>query len=202
MRFAAIQFEQHCQSCHSLQFDPRNPQLQLPHGDTAGVRAFLRSLPRQYADLAARQGVTRAADQDRFSQEQLRALRELFPSGEELERSVLMTGDRHDVSGNASGQRGYFVGCVYCHTAGVTEAGLPTMQKPVIPDRWMTHARFNHKPHSHVACTECHGAKTSRETSDILLPRKDNCISCHSPKGGVPNSCATCHGYHNFPGKP
>lgn len=201
MRFAPIKFDQHCQSCHSLQFDPRNPQLHIPHGDTDGVRAFLRSLPRQYADLAARKGMTRTEDQNRFSQEQLRALRELFPTGEELEKSVLLTGDRNSVENDSTTKRGHFVGCVYCHTSGVTAAGLPTMQKPIIPDRWMSHARFNHQPHSHVACTECHGAKTSRETSDILLPRKDNCISCHSPKGGVPSSCVTCHGYHNFPAK-
>jgi hypothetical protein len=201
-RFAPVKFEANCRSCHSLQFDPGNPTLQLPHGDTDAVRAFLRSLPRQYADLAARQGMTRKEDQDRFSQEQQKALKKLFPTGEDLERSVLLTGDRNSVAGGETVQRGYFVGCVYCHTPGVTAAGLPTMQKPVTPDRWMTHAKFNHQPHSFVACTECHAAKTSRETSDILLPKKDNCISCHSPKGGVPNSCVTCHGYHNTPGKP
>lgn len=201
MRFVPIKFEANCQSCHSLQFDPRNPQLRLPHGDTDAVRAFLRSLPRQYADLAAKQGMTRTEEQNRFSQEQLQALKQLFPTGEALEQSVLLTGDRNKVGGETSTQRGYFVGCVYCHVPSVSSAGMVSMVKPVIPDRWMLHAKFNHQPHSFVACTECHAAKTSRDTADILLPKKDTCIACHSPKGGVPNSCVTCHGYHNFPEK-
>ena len=37
-----ISFEAHCQECHSLQFDVRNPDFQLPHGDAQLVRTFLR----------------------------------------------------------------------------------------------------------------------------------------------------------------
>ena len=53
-----ISFEAHCQECHSLQFDVRNPDFQLPHGDAQLVRTFLRTLPAQYAELAR---ATRAA---------------------------------------------------------------------------------------------------------------------------------------------
>ena len=34
-----INFESHCQVCHSLQFDPETPGLTLPHGDADFVRA-------------------------------------------------------------------------------------------------------------------------------------------------------------------
>lgn len=199
--FVSIKFSEDCQSCHSLQFDPNNPELQIPHGDPNGVRAFLRSLPRQYADLAARKGMRNASEQEAFSQKQMQALRKLFPSGEQLERTVFMTGDRGSASGSTASQHGYYAGCVYCHTPTVTPEGLPSVIRPVIPDKWMIHAKFNHEPHKLVSCTECHDATHSRQTADILLPMKANCISCHSPKGGASQSCVTCHGYHNFAAK-
>ena len=55
-----ISFTANCQACHSLQFDPRNPELMLPHGDSDAVRAFLRTLSTQYAELAAKRGLYRA----------------------------------------------------------------------------------------------------------------------------------------------
>ena len=36
-----VSFEAHCQECHSLQFDVKNPDFQLPHGDAQLVRTFL-----------------------------------------------------------------------------------------------------------------------------------------------------------------
>ena len=41
--FQKPNFDKHCQACHSLQFDERNPGLHLPHGDSKHVHAFLRS---------------------------------------------------------------------------------------------------------------------------------------------------------------
>src|SRR3954466_2977120 len=43
-----ITFAANCQACHSLQIDPKNPELTLPHGNASAVRAFLRTLPTQY----------------------------------------------------------------------------------------------------------------------------------------------------------
>ncbi len=48
-----VNFESHCQQCHSLQFDVKNPGLQLPHGDAPLVRTFLRTLPAQYGEYRA-----------------------------------------------------------------------------------------------------------------------------------------------------
>src|SRR5437588_317628 len=47
-----ITFANNCQACHSLQFDWRNPEMRIPHGNVDLVRTFLRSLPAQYADYA------------------------------------------------------------------------------------------------------------------------------------------------------
>lgn len=192
--FARIKFEENCQTCHSLQFDPRNPELQVPHGNVEGVRAFLRSLPRQYADLANRKGLRRNEEQESFAQNQIQSLKQTYATGELLEKAVFFTSTRKASSAD-------YIGCAYCHTTSSTPEGLPAVVAPVIPDQWMPHAKFNHSRHTHVNCTECHAATTSRETSDILLPRKATCITCHSPQGGVSQSCTTCHGFHNFPEK-
>ncbi len=55
-----ITFAGQCQTCHSLQFDVKNPELTLPHGDTTAVRGFLRTLATQYADLAVKKGINPA----------------------------------------------------------------------------------------------------------------------------------------------
>lgn len=192
--FVRIKFEDNCQSCHSLQFDPRNPELQVPHGNVESVRAYLRSLPRQYADLASRKGLRRAEEQEGFTQSQLQGLKQNYATGELLEKAVFFTSSRKESAKD-------YIGCAYCHTTGTNSEGIPTVVAPVIPDQWMIHARFNHARHTHVSCTECHAATTSRDTADILLPQKANCINCHSPKGGVSQACTKCHGFHNFPEK-
>ncbi len=42
-------------------------------------------------------------------------------------------------------------------------------------------------------------AAASKDTADIILPGKNSCVTCHSPQGGVADSCATCHDYHKKP---
>ncbi len=46
-----IDFEQHCERCHSLNFDPDTPELKTPHGDPEKVLAYLHSLTSLYRDL-------------------------------------------------------------------------------------------------------------------------------------------------------
>ena len=89
-----ISFAAHCQECHSLQFDVRNPDFQLPHGDAQLVRTFLRTLPAQYAELARRKrGLTNETKINEFAVQQVRQLLKQFPNAEELERSVFFTSD-------------------------------------------------------------------------------------------------------------
>lgn len=196
-----ITFEEHCKSCHSLQFDVNNPGLLVPHGNAEHVRAFLRSLPAQYADFAGRQkNLTRQPEIETFAQEQLNRLRDSYASGEELEQRVFFGDARTAPVANiaAQGTRGpaRFPGCAYCHTVAPSEAGPPHVSQPFIPDRWLIRGEFDHGKHFKVGCMKCHQVEQSRETSDVLLPTKQSCVECHSPQGGVANSCATCHTYH------
>ncbi len=204
--FQATTFAKHCQSCHALQFDALNPQLRLPHGDPANVRAFLRSLPTQYADLARRTGVTAQADTEKFVTDQMRQLRDRAFSGENLEQQIFFASDPSKQlaigasPGNAS-PRARFAGCAYCHDVKPGGAdGLPQIARVATPDRWLIRGEFNHAKHTIVKCSECHDAASSRRTEDILLPNKQSCTECHSTAGGVSQTCATCHSYHTVHG--
>ncbi len=206
VHFQPIHFDKHCSSCHALQFDARNPQMRVPHGEPAGVRAYLRSLPTQYADLARRSGATAQADTEKFVTEQMRQLRERVFSGENLEQQIFFASDPSKqlaagAGGGGVSPRARFAGCAYCHDVKAGGAdGLPEIARVLTPDRWLIRGEFHHAKHNIVGCTECHAAQFSRRTVDIILPTKQSCTECHSPAGGVSQSCATCHSYHTVRG--
>jgi hypothetical protein len=201
-----ISFEAHCQECHSLQFDVKNPDFQLPHGDAQLVRTFLRTLPAQYAELARRKrGLTNETKINEFAVQQVRQLLTQFPNAEELERSVFFTVDPYKASQlNDASSRAKYIGCAFCHEVK-RSAGLsyPTAEvtKPTMIERWLPHADFSHAKHDTVvSCRECHvAAASSRLTSDVLMPAKESCVRCHNA-GGIArkaSECATCHLYHS-----
>jgi hypothetical protein len=97
-------------------------------------------------------------------------------------------------------------GCRFCHfeakrePAGIELAGLPSFD-PVFfhngRSRWMPAARFHHERHRMLDCTECHNAKESSKTSDLLMPRLESCQKCHNRSVGARSDCAECHIYHD-----
>jgi hypothetical protein len=199
--YLKISYDENCKACHSLQFDVNNPQLRVPHGNAEHARDFLRSLPEQYADFGARvKGITGKDALNNFVQTQIAQLRGRFGSGEELERRVFFsdarTGPVTGVAGLGSVGAAQFPGCAYCHAVAAIEDGAPTVSRSYIPDRWLIRGQFDHSKHFKISCVQCHDATHSRDTADILLPTKQSCVECHSPKGGVANSCSTCHSYH------
>ncbi len=195
-----VAFEKNCRVCHSLQFDPETPELQLPHGSAEFVSAYLRSLPKQYSDLAAKQNV---ADENNFVQQKLAGLRAQFGNGEDLEKQVFFstaTAAPEISVGSVNGAtRAIFPGCAYCHEVKASTAGSPEITKPIQTERWQAQAKFNHAKHAGVSCEKCHDAIDSKDTADILLPAKETCAECHSPRGGVADTCAECHTYHQPP---
>lgn len=199
-----ISFAANCQACHSLQFDPKNPELTLPHGNATAVRGFLRSLPTQYADLALRKGIAGPKQIQSFVTKQIAQLRERVRSGEELERQVFFaTSPYQPQRDGAPVVRASFYGCAFCHEVKPVANAAPVITKPVLIDRWMPQAKFDHAKHQidpatqkALDCNSCHHAAQSRETSDILMPVKANCVTCHSQKGKAAAECMTCHQYH------
>jgi hypothetical protein len=199
---ARLSFEQSCRACHALDFDEHNPGMTLPHGDAAYVRAFLRSLPVQYADYAAHKlGMTGRSEIDAFVRHQVESLRKRERSGEDLERAVFMSNGTvgPPAGGGGRPERAKFAGCAFCHDVAWRDNAAPRVTPPTTPDRWLLGASFNHGAHIAMACTECHAAASSERTSDVILPTQQSCVRCHSPKGGAADSCTSCHVYHNPP---
>jgi hypothetical protein len=196
-----VDFERNCRVCHSLQFDPETSNLQLPHGDPKFVSAFLHSLPQQYSDYARRIGITDASDRRRIVESKLAALRAQLQPGEDLESRVFFsTASAGPAARSATvegASRPMFVGCAYCHEVKRSSTEVAVITKPVLAERWLLHSQFQHGKHTGIACADCHGAAHSSQTSDVLLPSRTECVHCHSPSGGAPNSCVTCHSYHN-----
>jgi hypothetical protein len=200
--YLRINFEAHCQSCHALQFDERNPSLHLPHGDVNLVRTFLRTLPAQYAELARTQG--KAGDYNdvkTFVAQQMNGLRRQFGSDEAFERTIFFETSPYKRE-EAAPSRANFSGCAHCHTVKM-EGRSPVVTPPVQIDRWMLRANFTHAKHDSVSCEDCHQhARTSQLTADVLMPAKQNCVVCHSPETKkISSDCITCHTYHE-PGQP
>ena len=199
-----ITFAAQCQVCHSLQFDPQNPELTLPHGDTIAVRGFLLHLDAHYAELAAKKGLRQPAEIKNFVTKQMLRLRERVLSGENFEHQVFFVADPYKPQpGTQPRARASFYGCALCHEVEPRTNEAPSIAKPVFVDRWMPQARFNHTKHQvdpntlqPLDCTFCHQATQSRLTSDVLMPGIASCVTCHSPKGKVVAECITCHSYH------
>jgi hypothetical protein len=199
--YLKISYEENCESCHSLQFDVNNPELRLPHGNAEHVRAFLRSLPEQYSEFGATKKEIAPAELQNFVQTQVANIRERYGSGEELERRIFFsdanTGPVTQIAGTDARGAARFPGCAYCHEVTALQNGAPAVSQPFIADRWLIRGQFDHSKHFKIACTQCHDAQHSRETADVILPSKQNCVECHSPKGGVASSCSTCHTFHS-----
>lgn len=204
-----IVFEKHCQSCHSLQFDPRNPDLQLPHGDPPAVRAYLASVQTAYAAKGRAAGITDDRQLREYVATQMEALRRDVRSGENLERNIFFSDAQKSPVNRLGGEgrmpdegRARFAGCAYCHQVSPGPGGVPQIAPTVTPDRWLGRAVFDHAKHTHMACTDCHKAEASRVTSDILMPERTSCLECHSTKGAIVADCQTCHTYHAHPTSP
>jgi hypothetical protein len=195
-----VAFEKSCRVCHSLQFDPETPQMQLPHGSVEFVSAYLRSLSKQYLDLAVRQDL---ADASGFVEQKLAGLRTQFGSGEDLERRIFFStatvGPEARIGTVSGATRSLFPGCAYCHAVKASKGRSPEITRPVQTGRWLAQAKFSHAKHAGVSCAQCHDAVHSKDTADILLPPRETCATCHSPRGGVADSCAECHTYHKPP---
>lgn len=190
---APINYEQHCQSCHPLSVD----QLGIvPHESPELVRGTLRE---RIAGLQLENTPEQPAD----GRPLLRVLpkpAELTPAQEKSAAELRAAADHALFGLEAKG------GCRYCHQVEIQNgawqivSGSPTAAgAAMIPDRWLTHAKFHHEQHRTIACEECHTVAASTKTTDVLLPSIDTCRKCHGTSAAtmtVSSDCVTCHDYH------
>ncbi len=125
-----ISYAANCQACHSLQFDWRNPDMRIPHGNVDLVRTFLRSLPAQYADYARLKRGISEREVSGFVGQQIKQLRDQFRSGDELEHAVFFTKDPYKPQQTmGAAVRGNFTGCAFCHEVKATANGVPSVDE-------------------------------------------------------------------------
>ncbi len=98
-------------------------------------------------------------------------------------------------------------GCRSCHIEQDPASrahGLPRYERTNLAARWFPHAEFSHARHDAMRCRDCHPSATSRQTSDVLLPRIEKCRQCHNDRktpGGARVDCVECHRYHGPVGR-
>jgi predicted CXXCH cytochrome family protein len=214
-----VTYENHCRACHPLEFDSKSPGKDLRHGlALAEVIGELRqyyaaqavaSDPerlRQFVPPRRKPGQPESPAVEKFASaiddKVLTAIKILLGSAvddDPMKRSHLPIGRR---------------GCVECHhlspTPGAIVQADAVRDVAIVPTDvnrvWYRHATFNHAAHRALACLACHAmAKTSENSSDVLLPGIANCVQCHGlasgqrseARGGAGDSCTECHHYHD-----
>lgn len=199
-----IGFEEHCASCHPLEYDERLPGEAVPHGKPDVVFNYLYAeyaklfLAKEGKDEARRKGVIRRKPGKPVSRgEELEFTRQAVESqSRSMEESIFTR-----------------TACHLCHmisergeaenepVSGEVRYSAYTVHPPNIPARWMPASTFDHGAHQEIACESCHeGVRDSEQTVDVLLPGIDNCKQCHQQekeKGMVVSDCVTCHSYHD-----
>ncbi len=195
-----IRFDTDCRECHTLGFDERLPDSQLPHGDSESIYPALFA---EYAKLLLLQGGAEGVRQPENG-------RVLPGGGDGPVRSPPLSADVTLVQSNARrAEEEVFTrtGCFLCHeyrekSSSAQSAGHTryVITKPEIPSVWLTKARFKHGGHEEISCESCHQrVRDSSETRDLLLPSIAVCRECHmqdARPGFVESQCGQCHAYH------
>ncbi len=197
--FAPIRMEEHCQSCHRLDFDPAYPEATVPHAEASTVlrrlveyysRTFLELYPDPNA-TAAPARPARVPGRVTDARERARLLQQARERAFAVARDLFERRTCHD-----------------CHEIAATgNADDPWKVEPAkLRTAWMPGARFNHGRHATALseCDLCHDAAKSKDASDVLMPRIEDCRECHgsgdphrNPQGRVQSGCTMCHGFHD-----
>jgi hypothetical protein len=213
-----IRYESHCRSCHPLHVqlsgvwpEPRLRDLATefgrapaphpaPGGSGAVVRGVLRDRLTRFILAAGRDGFLSDPPPTEGDDGLLAPARAAGPSRSQFAWVNEQQANVERLLFDGPG------GCRYCHrektAPGARPEGLPEYLPASIPQRWFTHARFDHKSHQMLVCAECHAAADSRTSADVLLPHLDTCARCHGPgEGRARADCVECHTYHDHAGR-
>jgi predicted CXXCH cytochrome family protein len=198
-RMQPVRMEQHCASCHRLDFDPAAPERTVPHGDPKRVMA---SLVEYYSARYL------ASYPDRFASarpDRVVDLPAIAISRNERERLLGLAQSRAETVARDLFERRV---CSECHDVkrqDGTHGARWTVAEVVSTDVWMPSARFDHSRHgtSLTPCATCHDAPHSKHASDVLMPEIKTCRGCH---GGevqatgsaslIASTCTSCHAFH------
>jgi predicted CXXCH cytochrome family protein len=176
----AISFGTDCQSCHKLTFDARYPLAEAPHGGDPGlVYGFIVSTYSGNRDLIGK------------SANDVRRILATRPPSPPDERAIF------------NAEQVIKTRCALCHDVR-RAGGRLSVVPPVFRSQWLDSGKFAHGPHRSVGCEDCHKPRESVNTSDVLMPVRENCTGCHgtvSTNASVRTArqstrCIVCHDYH------
>jgi hypothetical protein len=185
------EFANQCGACHTLQFDKRFGNDQVPHDKPEVVHAFLLKRFGEY--IAAHPAAVHDAE-PRARQ---------LPGKDSPVRVARNAAEWVQFHVDDAERLLYAKSCKQCHTLRATSGSLPEVAKSNITARWLSHAEFDHHAHQMMSCTACHSRTLdSRETSDVLLPGVQTCQQCHRSQGPAKDAaegrCFECHQYHDW----
>jgi predicted CXXCH cytochrome family protein len=195
-RFKPTTMAAHCQSCHSLEFEPEASSRQVPHGKIADVIATVRE---HYglAALGPNAVINVPAAFNAVAQQRSKAESNVVAPPRTLawanSKATKIIQEIFEVRL-----------CFTCHEITKTNspaAGVPWQIKPiVITQHWLPKSRFPHTAHATQKCSSCHDVEKSKLSTEIAIPKIENCRECHSgtvtTKDKAPGTCETCHGFH------
>lgn len=212
---APIRYEQHCQACHPLYFEPSHTK-QLKHGLLpAEIATYLAG--HSLFDIRAVLGLEKTPS---------------LPSRRPMPGQIGVDEFTKDVEDQALGKmleaKTYLITeriCLKCHS--YVESKTPVVLEPFpsvlpakIPRVWFRHALFDHGAHRTFNCRDCHEAAYvdraqggqgmdtavkrdgAQDAEIVMIKGRDSCLTCHSAVAttgnniAARNDCAECHRYH------
>jgi hypothetical protein len=194
---APIQFEAHCHECHTLNFEAYDPKREVPHGDAAAAQEFLRQF---YADRIIKGNYQVFAESGQTQPSQTRRR-----PGEDLE--YLQEPDKAEdwikfYPASVTSELFRYRGCGGCHQVRRDAiAANPSWKiQPVrLASLWFPKSNFDHASHKTQQCTDCHEAKPSDSSEDVLMKGISTCRECHGNRDSadqVGSTCIHCHTFH------
>ena len=192
-RFKPTTMGEHCQSCHSLEFEPKATARQVPHGKVADVIATLQEYYAQAAltnapiDIVLEDGIKRPG-------QRVGEIKRETAIAWANAKAEKITQELFEVRV-----------CFECHQIKRGEASAePAMRWQIAPiaitQHWLPKSRFPHSRHNTFKCGSCHDVVGSKKSADIAIPDIKNCRECHggneTVKDKAPGTCETCHGFH------
>ncbi|ARN74585.1 cytochrome c3 family protein [Oceanicoccus sagamiensis] len=197
--FESITMEQHCSSCHDLNFDVADPERELPHGDPRTVvQTIEEHFVRVYTDPDYKPAGSERRRRRPGQSVGAEACKESpFDCG--MKRATIEAGIQFT-------QRG----CVTCHEVSDNNSDDIYARWTVLPVKinhdWYGRAIYDHASHltqrgktENQVCSSCHEAGQSASSTDVLIPGIENCQSCHgdvSVDNKVLVNCVSCHAFH------
>ena len=191
-RIAPISWGKHCQSCHSLAFDPKRTDRQVPHGSVELAAATLQEF---YSRMALGAGSEDAAASLNLPRRRPGAV---LNYQERQHVLSIADAEARRAFDELFGKREV---CTTCHIAQRIAKEPGWAIAPVrFTQVWMPRAQFSHAAHASTQCTGCHAAGDSKKAEDVAMPGIDDCRECHVGSrpvlGKVTSDCATCHRFH------